>query len=287
MVFRPAELGEQEGRRLVHQHDALQGKLHVLRRHRRAGLEFEVRADLEGEGLAVRRYGPGLGDAADQLAQVLRLVAQQPIVDVRADLDAGQLVALARIEGDDVVDLLGEDGGVLWAWRRRRCVPSRRMARRRSLPATGAWSSRSWSAPLCGIHRLAAVCRMHAVCRDMAAACETRRRSAGTVFERVFSRGAPSSSEVSFDRDGKQDPGHDHNKGKDDTGHRLHGGECPRQFIRSPRNSPRAAKKMTSITRIPINLNLARLASVKPLSVGRPAARRLCATPMPLCSLVP
>ena len=29
------------------------------------------------------------------------------------DLAAGQLVALARIEGDDVVDLLGEDGGVL------------------------------------------------------------------------------------------------------------------------------------------------------------------------------
>ena len=60
VVFRPAELGQQERRRLVHEHDALQGELHVLRRHRRAGLELEVRADLEGEGLAVGRYGPRL-----------------------------------------------------------------------------------------------------------------------------------------------------------------------------------------------------------------------------------
>src|SRR5260370_31763790 len=60
-----------------------------------------------------------------------------------------------------------------------------------------------------------------------------RFRSAGTVLERVFWRGGPSFSEAGFDRDDKRDPSHDHNKGKDETGDRLHGGECLLRIIRS------------------------------------------------------
>ena len=86
VVLVPAELGEQEGRRLVHQDDALQRPGHVVGGHRGAALELLVRAQLEGEGLGVRRDRPALGDAADQLVQVLGLVAHEPVIDVGAEL---------------------------------------------------------------------------------------------------------------------------------------------------------------------------------------------------------
>src|SRR5262249_34554844 len=47
------------------------------------------------------------------LAHVLEVVAEQPLVDVADGLAARELERLGGIERDDVVDLLGHDDGVL------------------------------------------------------------------------------------------------------------------------------------------------------------------------------
>ena len=113
VVLVPAELGEQEGRRLVHDDDALERERHVIGGDRRPALELLVGAQLEGIGLGVGRDRPAFGDAADQLGHVLRLVAHETVIDAGEEDLRRNLVRLTGIAGDDVVDLGREHHDVL------------------------------------------------------------------------------------------------------------------------------------------------------------------------------
>ena len=103
-----AELGDEEGRGFIQQHDALQREGAVFRGDRGAGVEFLVRLQLEGEHFPVRADRRHVGDAADHFGDVFRFIAQQAVVEVGGDFNAAEFVALGRVEGDDVVDLFGD-----------------------------------------------------------------------------------------------------------------------------------------------------------------------------------
>ena len=61
-----------------------------------------------------------LGDATGQRAGILRLERHDPVVDVGQDLARSELERLARIEGDDVTDVLRHNEGVERGLRRSR-----------------------------------------------------------------------------------------------------------------------------------------------------------------------
>ena len=61
-----------------------------------------------------------LGDATGQRAGILRLERHDPVVDVGQDLARSELERLARIEGDDVTDVLRHNEGVGRGLRRSR-----------------------------------------------------------------------------------------------------------------------------------------------------------------------
>ena len=65
VVLGEAELGDDERRRLVQLHDAMQREFGILRRHRLAGVELRVGAQVEGEGQAVAADLELLGQIAD------------------------------------------------------------------------------------------------------------------------------------------------------------------------------------------------------------------------------
>ena len=115
VVGGPAELGEDEGRRLVELDHAPQRELDVGCGQRVAGVEGLAGADVEDDGVAVVGDVPALGDPADQLHRA-RLVLGDAVVDVGDHLAADQLEGLGRIERDDVVDVHRDDQ------RRGRCL---------------------------------------------------------------------------------------------------------------------------------------------------------------------
>ena len=116
----PAELGENERRRSAAPHDPLQGELDILRPHRVAGVERQSVANPQGDGSAVVAHGMALGDATGQRAGILRLERHDPVVDVGENLARSELERLARIEGDDVTDVLRHNEGVERSLRRSR-----------------------------------------------------------------------------------------------------------------------------------------------------------------------
>ena len=71
--------------------------------------------DLEGHLLAVVGDGPAFGDMALQLADVVDRIGDQPVVDLRVGLGAGELERLGRVEADHVVDLVGDHQARPWA----------------------------------------------------------------------------------------------------------------------------------------------------------------------------
>ena len=132
VVLVPAELGEQEGRGLVEQHDPLQREGHVVGSDRCTALELLVRPQLERVGPGVRRHLPALGHAAHQLVDVLGFVPHEPVVNAGGDDLRRDLVGFARIEGDQAIDLARENHAVLRRGRpRRRNERGQRQHRRR------------------------------------------------------------------------------------------------------------------------------------------------------------
>ena len=113
IVLGPAELGEDEGRGLVEQDHPLQREGDVLGRHRIAGMELLAGPDLQRDRLAVVADGVALGNARDQVLGVLGLEGEDAVIDVGDHLASGEFEHLGRVEGDDVVDLLGDDEGIL------------------------------------------------------------------------------------------------------------------------------------------------------------------------------
>ena len=76
------------------------------------GVERQSVANPQGDGSAVVAHGMALGDATGQRAGILRLERHDPVVDVGQDLARSELERLARIEGDDVTDVLRHNEGV-------------------------------------------------------------------------------------------------------------------------------------------------------------------------------
>jgi hypothetical protein len=108
-----AELGQDEGRRLVELDHALERPGGVRRGQRVAAVERDAVADLEPVGLAVVGDLPAFGDVTAQIRHVVGRVGDQAVVHVRGILGAGELEHLGRIERDQVVDLKGHDEAVL------------------------------------------------------------------------------------------------------------------------------------------------------------------------------
>ncbi len=72
-------------------------------------MKLQPGANPEGDRLAIPADLPGLGDATDELGEILRLEHHQAIVEIRGDLAAGELEDLGGIERDDVADVLRHD----------------------------------------------------------------------------------------------------------------------------------------------------------------------------------
>ena len=82
LVGGEAELGQDEGRRLVELDHPLQRPGDVLGGQRIAGMERDAVPDLEGVGLAVVGDLPALGDVALQVLDVVGRVGDQAVVDI-------------------------------------------------------------------------------------------------------------------------------------------------------------------------------------------------------------
>ena len=108
-----AELGQDEGGRLVQLDHAGERPGGILGGERMAAVEGDAVAHLERVGLAVVGDLPALGDVAAQVLDIVRRVGHQAIVDVGGVLGAGELEHLGRIERDQVVDLKRHDQAVL------------------------------------------------------------------------------------------------------------------------------------------------------------------------------
>ena len=120
-VFRgEAELGQDEGRRLVELDDALQRPGGVFRGDRVAAVELQPLLHLEGIGPAVVADAPALRQAGLQREIGRRPDLDQPVVDVLQRILAGKLEAFRRVERDDVVDRVGDDERVGRRFRARR-----------------------------------------------------------------------------------------------------------------------------------------------------------------------
>src|SRR5262249_47213272 len=117
VVRRPAELRQDEGGRLVQDDHPLQRERHVLGGEGVAGLEFDAGTDLERDGFAVIAHAVAFGDVGDQRLGVFRFEGENPVIDVGDHLAAAELENFGGIEGDDVVDLLGDHQGVSWRFR--------------------------------------------------------------------------------------------------------------------------------------------------------------------------
>ena len=104
-----AELGQDEGGRLVELDRAHQRKHRVLGGDRVARGEGPPFLDLERDGLAILRDGPAFRDLAEDVGHVLRVVANQRLVGVPGDLGCGELEYLGGIERNDIVDRPGLD----------------------------------------------------------------------------------------------------------------------------------------------------------------------------------
>ena len=76
-------------------------------------MELEPGSYLEGDGLAVVAHLVALGNASDQLGEILGLEHHQAVIDVGDDLTAGELEDLGRVQGNDVAEVLRHDEGVL------------------------------------------------------------------------------------------------------------------------------------------------------------------------------
>ena len=113
IVLGPAELGEQEDRRLFELYHPLKGEGRILGRHRIAGGEFHPRAHFENEGLAVVAHRRTLGGTTHELGDVFRLEAHDAIIGIGDHLDARKFVGFGRVERNDVVDVLGNNQRIL------------------------------------------------------------------------------------------------------------------------------------------------------------------------------
>ncbi len=126
VVLVDAPLGDDVRRVEVQQHETLQRPLGVLGRHRVARVVLDALAHLEGPDLAVLADRVAFGHARDQLLGAAVIGQQQRIADVVHDLVGRRLADLRRIEGVEIVQIPGDDKGVL-----RRCrAGGRRQARR-------------------------------------------------------------------------------------------------------------------------------------------------------------
>ncbi len=109
IILGEAELGEDETGREVERHGALQGEFGVGSGQRIARGEDRVLGQVEGEGAAVGRYVPTGRDITLHMAQIGEIGRDELAVDIRIHLGVGEFIGLGGIEGDDVVDLLGDD----------------------------------------------------------------------------------------------------------------------------------------------------------------------------------
>ena len=74
-----------------------------------AVVELHALAQREGVGLAVRRHGPGFGEARFDV-EARRLVAQQPVVDVAEDPEVADRHGLGRVERLEFRDVPDDQG---------------------------------------------------------------------------------------------------------------------------------------------------------------------------------
>ena len=107
-----AELGQDEGRRLVQPHRALQRPGGVLRRHRVAAGEGLAGLQREAPGQPVIGDRPGFGQVADDGRVGGAAIADQLAVQVAGHLADSRLERLGRVQRDELVDLLGHHDGV-------------------------------------------------------------------------------------------------------------------------------------------------------------------------------
>ena len=101
------ELRDDEARRLVQLHHALQAERGIIGGHRIAGVELGIGPKLEGEGQTIGTDGPTLRKVSFDFGRIIQVRADQPAVAVGVHLAVGELVRFRRVEADDIVDLLG------------------------------------------------------------------------------------------------------------------------------------------------------------------------------------
>ena len=77
-------------------------------------MEYLATTNLENDSFSVTANFVTFSQAADQLAQVLCFEHHNSVIDIRDDFATGKLKYFRRIQGNQVIDILGHDQHIFW-----------------------------------------------------------------------------------------------------------------------------------------------------------------------------